>query len=217
MAQMEDGAAAVMAQPLVDAVAAGKRERSKAANREAIIEAARRIFAQLGYEATTVRDIIRGTDLASGTFYNYFKSKEEVFEALQDDGARRFRPLLRAEGERAATFESFVKSALASYFQFVAEENNALGGAERLGHAVHTDTPHMRAVFHELKSYTEEIIARGLAPPMDTDYFVAAAIGMAREVGLRMLRRNPPDVEAAAAFCAAMILGGAPSLPPAKR
>src|SRR5262249_45547626 len=65
----------------------GKRERTKAANRTAILAAARKVFAQLGYEAATVRDIIRGTDLASGTFYNYFRSKEEVFEALADDGA----------------------------------------------------------------------------------------------------------------------------------
>lgn len=57
----------------------GKREETKASNRQAIIDAARRVFAELGYGATTVRDIIRETELASGTFYNYFKSKEEVF------------------------------------------------------------------------------------------------------------------------------------------
>ena len=79
----------------------GKRERTKAANRQAILAAARRVFAQLGYEAATVRDIIRGTELASGTFYNYFRSKEEVFEALADDGARRFRPILRMARQNA--------------------------------------------------------------------------------------------------------------------
>ena len=68
----------------------GKRERTKVANRQAILAAARRVFAQLGYDAATVRDIIRGTELASGTFYNYFRSQEEVFEALADDSARRF-------------------------------------------------------------------------------------------------------------------------------
>src|SRR5262245_64464196 len=79
----------------------GKREKTKVANRQAILAAARRVFAQLGYEAATVRDIIRGTELASGTFYNYFRSKEEVFEALADDGARRFRPILRSAHENA--------------------------------------------------------------------------------------------------------------------
>ena len=56
------------------------------------------VFAELGYGATTVRDIIRATDLASGTFYNYFKSKEEVFQALQrrDGVARAAAPARRA-------------------------------------------------------------------------------------------------------------------------
>src|SRR5512147_3117164 len=89
----------------------GKRERTKAANRQAILAAARGVFAQLGYEASTVRDIIRGTDLASGTFYNYFRSKEEVFEALADDGARRFRPILRGAHENAQNFEDYLHSA----------------------------------------------------------------------------------------------------------
>ena len=50
---------------------AGRRARTKARNREAILAAARQVFAELGYEAASVRDIIRRTDLASGTFYNY--------------------------------------------------------------------------------------------------------------------------------------------------
>ena len=69
----------------------GKREVTKAANRLAILEAAQAVFGELGYEAATVRDIIRRTGLASGTFYNYFRSKEELFEALSDDAARRLR------------------------------------------------------------------------------------------------------------------------------
>ena len=100
----------------------GRRERSKAANRQAILDAARRVFAQLGYEAASVRDIIRGTDLASGTFYNYFKSKEEVFEALADDGARRFKPVLRAQRDRATSFEDYIHGAVHAYFSFLVNE-----------------------------------------------------------------------------------------------
>ena len=63
----------------------GKREQTKVANRQAILDAAREVFGELGYETATVRDIIRRTGLAAGTFYNYFRSKEEVFAALADD------------------------------------------------------------------------------------------------------------------------------------
>jgi AcrR family transcriptional regulator len=70
------------------------------------------VFGELGYDAATVRDIIRRTGLASGTFYNYYKSKEEVFDALADDGARRFRPAAAAESEKAVDFESFLRGAI---------------------------------------------------------------------------------------------------------
>lgn len=60
----------------------GKRASNRASNRDAILMAARHVFAERGFGGTTVRDIIRRTALASGTFYNYFDSKEAVFEAL---------------------------------------------------------------------------------------------------------------------------------------
>src|SRR5262245_43947576 len=96
----------------------GKRERAKAANREAILQAAKRVFAQIGYGAATVRDIIRATDLASGTFYNYFRSKEEVFEALADDSALRFRPILHAAHDASTDFQDFVRRSILGYFEF---------------------------------------------------------------------------------------------------
>src|SRR5690606_16663847 len=145
----------------------GKRERTKAANRQAILAAARRVFAQLGYEAATVRDIIRGTELASGTFYNYFRSKEEVFEALADDGARRFRPILRQTREQARSFEEYLYGAFTAYFQFIVEDNQIEGRPidERRPH-LRMDTPEMMAVYQEVRQGLEDAIARGLAPPV---------------------------------------------------
>src|SRR6201995_6187629 len=61
---------------------AGRREQNKAENRAALLKAARTVFAEIGYGAAGVRDIVRRTDLASGTFYNYFKDKAEIFEAV---------------------------------------------------------------------------------------------------------------------------------------
>ncbi len=192
----------------------GKRERTKVANRQAILAAARRVFAQLGYEAATVRDIIRGTDLASGTFYNYFRSKEEVFEALADDGARRFKPLLRAAREQARSFTDYLNGAFRAYFQFIVEDN-ALEGRpieERRPH-VRLDTPEMMAVYQEVRQGLEAAIARGAAPKVDADYLACACIGIAQEVGSAMLRRTPPDIGAAAEFAAGLILKGLEGAP----
>ena len=64
-----------------------KREKNKENNRSIIIKAGVNTFLKKGISQTTVRDIIRNTDLASGTFYNYFKSKEEVLIAALDESA----------------------------------------------------------------------------------------------------------------------------------
>src|ERR1700748_3704761 len=97
----------------------GKREQTKVLNRNLILDAARQVFAELGYGATTVRDIIRATPLASGTFYNYFKSKEEVFEAIRDDVALQIRPRLREERVKADTLDGFISGSFRTFFEFV--------------------------------------------------------------------------------------------------
>jgi AcrR family transcriptional regulator len=196
---------------LIGAGEAGKRERAKAANRAAILDAARRVFAELGYETATVRDIIRGTDLAAGTFYNYFKSKEEVFEALADDGARRFKPLLKAVRERARSFEEYINLAVEEYFRFlVAERQRGSGAPPRpRGPHVRSNTPEMIAVYDEVRLGIEDCIARGLAPRVDAEYLTCACIAIAQEVGDAMMQRQPVDTDAAVRFVSALILSGA--------
>jgi AcrR family transcriptional regulator len=61
---------------------AGRRQELKAQNREKLLAAARKVFAEKGLGAATARDIVRETDLASGTFYNYFDDKNDAFRAL---------------------------------------------------------------------------------------------------------------------------------------
>src|SRR3954467_7845659 len=103
---------------MTDVAAAGRREATKHANRSAILDAAREVFADLGYGAATVRDIVRGTDLATGTFYNYFPDKEAVFRALLEDSAKEVREVVRAARREARDVESFVRNGYRAYFGF---------------------------------------------------------------------------------------------------
>lgn len=61
-----------------------KREEMKKFNRDQILKAARSVFSELGLDGCNVRDIIRASGLSTGTFYNYFQSKEEVFDEVLD-------------------------------------------------------------------------------------------------------------------------------------
>ena len=196
----------------------GKREQTKVQNRQAILDAAREVFGELGYETATVRDIIRRTGLAAGTFYNYYRSKEEVFSALSDDGARRFGPILKAIRARTPGFQGFVQQAIEAYFEFLADEHQSWAARRPPGDPhlhVQGETPEMTAVFNDVRDAMEQAIASGAGPAADPVYMAAACIAVAREVGDRMLERRPIDTKGAAEFATAMILNGLKGLPKA--
>lgn len=187
----------------------GKRAAAKAANRREILDAARRVFARIGYDAANIRDIIRETSLASGTFYNYFKSKEEVFEAIADDSLQRFRPRLQQVREDARDLKSYIAAAYKVYFDFLAEENEAAiqDGAPHLALiGVRVDTPEMQSISNEIRNDLEIVLMKSGLMDIDTDYLSAAAIGIAREMGDHMLKRRPVDADHATDFATRMIV-----------
>lgn len=61
--------------------------RKKDAKRTAMMQAAVRVFAEKGYHAATVRDIVAAADVAVGTFYFYFPDKETLFDHLFEETA----------------------------------------------------------------------------------------------------------------------------------
>ncbi len=197
----------------------GKREQTKVQNRQAILDAAREVFGELGYETATVRDIIRRTGLAAGTFYNYYKSKDEVYVALSDEGARQFAPLLKAQRAQSADWEGFVRGAIEAYFLFLADAHKSWAARRPPGEStphIHGETPEMAAVFNEVRAAIVDEIARGNAPAADPDYVAAACIAIAREVGDKMLARRPIDTQGATDFAVAMIQTGLKGLPKAQ-
>ena len=198
---------------------AGKRELTKVANRQAIMDAAREVFGELGYETATVRDIIRRTGLAAGTFYNYYRSKDEVYLALSAEGARQFAPLLKAQRAQSADWSEFVRAAIGAYFLFLSDAHKtwlARRPPEEAIPHVHGETPEMAAVFNEVREAIVDEIAMGRAPAADPDYVAAACIAIARDVGERMLTRRPIDTQGATEFAVAMIQGGLQGLPKSK-
>ncbi|MHB9860190.1 TetR/AcrR family transcriptional regulator [Streptomyces sp. YIM S03343] len=53
--------------------------------RAEIVAAARRLFASRGYDVFTMNDVVSDLGIAKGTVYHYFKSKEDLLEAVVTD------------------------------------------------------------------------------------------------------------------------------------
>jgi AcrR family transcriptional regulator len=63
---------------------ASRRERRSAETRERLFRSALQLFAQKGFEETTVEDITEAADVGKGTFFNYFPSKDHILIAFSD-------------------------------------------------------------------------------------------------------------------------------------
>ena len=188
----------------------GRRERTKAHNRAAILRAAREIFSERGYEASSIRDVVRRTDLAAGTFYNYFPDKEAVFRALLEESAERVRVATREGRAGTTSLEGFVRGGYRAYFQAVAEDPMTFELTRRNAGTIRTlfNTPGIGAGVDELREDLSAAVAAGLMPEVDIEYCAAAMVGVGFEVGVRMVEREDVDPESAADFATRLFLGG---------
>src|SRR5208283_202867 len=59
-----------------------------AQRREELLDCAQELFLGLGYDNTTVNDVIARAGVSKGAFYHYFTSKEAMLEALAERFAR---------------------------------------------------------------------------------------------------------------------------------
>jgi AcrR family transcriptional regulator len=196
--------------PNVDLMLSGKREQTKAANRAAILDAARRVFSEIGYGAATVRDIVRETDLATGTFYNYFPDKESVLHALLDEAAEEIRSRVREARKTSTTLQEFVEGGFRAYYGYLVEDPQTFELLRRNAGTVRSlfDEPTVGAGVAELREDLAAGIRSGLIPDHDVDYMAAAMVGAGFEVAVRMLERDPPDVDGAVTFVTGIFLAG---------
>jgi AcrR family transcriptional regulator len=188
----------------------GKRARNKQANRAAILEAAREVFVAHGYDGVTIRDVIRRTELASGTFYNYFRTKEDVLRALIEAHVQDLTAELRRVRGAARSLDEFIHGAYLAAFTRIAQDPvlyNLMMRNESAVRALYADGV-MGVSTRALRDDIEDAIRRGIMPPLDADYLAAAFFGAGYEMGRILAAAPKKDPAAAAAFATRLFLGG---------
>jgi AcrR family transcriptional regulator len=85
-----------------------RRQAAKVRTRQKVLDAARALFAERGYEPATIRDIAKGAGMSTGAVFANFQDKAELFEAVLSEDLARLAETLRA----AAAAETSLRARL---------------------------------------------------------------------------------------------------------
>lgn len=128
--------------------------------REEILDKAQALFGEKGYQQTAVSDIVKQIGVAQGTFYYYFKSKEEVADAVIDRHlAHMLEPFSGvAKNENWSAYEKMKvllrmelheEKGHEDRFQYLHHENNALLHQNLIVKMVHSFAPLIAAIIEQ--------------------------------------------------------------------
>lgn len=175
-----------------------KVEERLAAREAAIIDAARRVFAERGYHGTTMRDIAAAAGVATGTLYLYFASKEALYEALLVKLTTMvLDAIVRARGGRPDVLSKLEASITAAVTVFATNADLARIVLVQAAGADPSFEDRLAQVHRTLASFVrqdlDEAIGAGRLPPLDTEVAAMAWVGTFYEVIMSWLRDGRPD------------------------
>jgi AcrR family transcriptional regulator len=190
-----------------------RRTERKRENHAKLLAAARNVFAEKGLGAATARDIVRETDLATGTFYNYFDDKEDAFRAVLEDftaqASARAGEMRRQAG---VGLEERIFNAYCAYFELVVADPQMF---EILRRNVDAVAMVGADVFEQaVLEFVEDMgawVAEGQLSPEIQPWllYVARSIaGGAFQIAAHMADEGVSDVDATARFCTRLMLDG---------
>ena len=169
--------------------------------RERLLESAKILFSQKGYYATSVEDIVESAGFSKGTFYFYFKSKEELFKSLVEemhlnivkrleDFLERDLPLEDALVEYAKVFleDIYQNRHIAQIFLF-----QLVGTNEEFRKLYYTKVSHLREM---LTKMVDRAIQKGEITYKNAENIVNLYAGFLRMLVLEyVFRDKEPDLE----------------------
>ena len=158
----------------------GLRERKKLRTRAELTDAAFRLFAERGFDETTIEDIVEPVEVSPRTFFRYFDSKEDVVIGFFDDLGLELRAVLAARPSDEPSFMA-LRAALGTLIDLYEERRDRVVAAKRLAH----ETPSIRARLLDKHArwengVTEELVIRGGGDPsQEPQMRLLAAVALA--------------------------------------
>ena len=188
-----------------------KREITKSNNRKLIIDSGIKVFVEKGVAEATVRDIIRSTGLASGTFYNYFKSKEDVLVAIFDDFALDIGENIRSKKDIPKDFEEFLSMKITTFLTYVLnkpELHLIMSNNHNTVSNFSINTPQIILEIDYLKEEIKEGIKKGIFPEIDLNLLGLVLRPVTDSIAQEMLKQKKPNVKKHTEKCVKFLING---------
>jgi AcrR family transcriptional regulator len=181
-----------------------KTRQKKDAKRTAMMQTAVRVFAEKGYHAATIRDIVTAANVAIGTFYFYFPDKESLFVHLYEETADFLLQTLRQAVNSRAELPQQVTAGVQAYVNIALYEPAALhlllvGGVGAVPALTAQRSDFREGLTSIWQRPLERAIERGEIQDQNCRRAAAAIAGAVDEVLLNLLSSPDPEREAEAA------------------
>ena len=164
-----------------------RRERKKLETRAALEQAALRLFAEKGYEQTTVEEIAEAADVAVRTFFRYFSSKQHVlFGDVAHDRVTRLRSELAARPLDEPILESVHAVMEATDIADPEEQRQIMMRLRLLEHQPSLVTTYLQ-LSYELRQLVAEFVAERTGLSLERDPYpliVATAFSACWDIAL---------------------------------
>jgi len=140
----------------------GKHPNVREDRRAALLDTAQAVFLEKGYETATVNDVLAAAALSKGGFYHYFKSKDDVLDALRTRYTQWFLDTVAAKVERIPAdqagerLRAWIKAYGAVYLSTIAVH-------DLVYHSVHSSRNNQDriAITGQIERLLEDGVARG--------------------------------------------------------
>ena len=97
----------------------GKRASQKKQVRERLMSEGLALFSSHGLDKTTVTDIVEKSEIARGTFYNYFPDTQSLFDALIEDLNQNVRGAIQQTRRDSKNVYDYLYGTFKSYFDLI--------------------------------------------------------------------------------------------------
>ena len=191
-----------------------RRQLNKLQNRDSIILASRKVFTEKGLDSSNVREIASIAGLGSGTFYNYFDDKFEVFLVIVNRLINDFSNFIIPEINKAKSFDELVGIAFSSWFNWISnDEENYIFFKNNKKYIL--DLKWLSQNSKEYQNFNKKLLEVTINiskiikfPQNDISLMVTSVIAVSVNLGDQLLERNDLKPSEVSLFATKLFLKG---------